>query len=120
MSALNPCLSCGACCSFFRVSFYWAEGDDAAGPVPISLTEPVSPFLRCMRGTHHGEPRCCALKGTPGEHTSCTIYDRRPSTCREFNPYTETGEVNEACIRARAHFGLPPLTAIIKVTDLTT
>ncbi|MBB8903342.1 YkgJ family cysteine cluster protein, partial [Escherichia coli] len=25
MSDLNPCITCGACCAFFRVSFYWAE-----------------------------------------------------------------------------------------------
>ncbi|EMK5322830.1 YkgJ family cysteine cluster protein, partial [Escherichia coli] len=25
MSNLNPCMTCGACCAFFRVSFYWAE-----------------------------------------------------------------------------------------------
>ncbi|HGV2870196.1 TPA: YkgJ family cysteine cluster protein, partial [Escherichia coli] len=24
MSNLNPCMTCGACCAFFRVSFYWA------------------------------------------------------------------------------------------------
>ncbi|WP_142908916.1 CxxCxxCC domain-containing protein, partial [Klebsiella pneumoniae] len=27
MSNLNPCMTCGACCAFFRVSFYWAEAD---------------------------------------------------------------------------------------------
>ncbi|MLR39642.1 YkgJ family cysteine cluster protein, partial [Salmonella enterica subsp. enterica] len=27
MSVLNPCMTCGACCAYFRVSFYWAEGD---------------------------------------------------------------------------------------------
>ncbi|EAX0008081.1 YkgJ family cysteine cluster protein, partial [Salmonella enterica] len=26
MSVLNPCMTCGACCAYFRVSFYWAEG----------------------------------------------------------------------------------------------
>ncbi|MDX1269447.1 MAG: YkgJ family cysteine cluster protein, partial [Oceanisphaera sp.] len=25
MSSGNPCLTCGACCAFFRVSFYWGE-----------------------------------------------------------------------------------------------
>ncbi len=24
----------GACCAFFRVSFYWAEADDAGVPFP--------------------------------------------------------------------------------------
>jgi hypothetical protein len=29
----NPCVSCGACCAHFRVSFYWAEADDAPGGI---------------------------------------------------------------------------------------
>lgn len=44
MSVLNPCMTCGACCAYFRVSFYWAEGDDASGRVPASLTESITPF----------------------------------------------------------------------------
>ena len=34
MSDLNPCMTCGACCIFFRVSFYWSEADDAGGTIP--------------------------------------------------------------------------------------
>lgn len=109
MSNLNPCMTCGACCAYFRVSFYWAEGDDASGRVPASLTEPVTPFLRCMAGTNQNPPRCKALTGTPGESVSCSIYANRPSTCREFSLSGEGGEVNEACNRARARYGLPPL-----------
>lgn len=84
MSVLNPCMTCGACCAYFRVSFYWAEGDDASGRVPASLTEPVTPFLRCMAGTNQKQPHCKALIGTPGENVSCAIYENRPSTCREL------------------------------------
>lgn len=109
MSELNPCMSCGACCAYFRVSFYWAEGDDAGGPVPTHLTEPLSPFLRCMSGTNQKQCRCVALEGTPGVSARCTIYNERPSPCREFPMSGENGEVNEACDRARARFGLPPL-----------
>ncbi len=109
MSVLNPCMTCGACCAYFRVSFYWAEGDDASGRVPASLTEPVTPFLRCMAGTNQKQPHCKALIGTPGENVSCAIYENRPSTCREFSISGEGGEVNEACNRARARYGLPPL-----------
>jgi Fe-S-cluster containining protein len=32
----NPCLSCGACCASFRVSFYWRE------TVALGLPEPMS------------------------------------------------------------------------------
>ncbi|VYU78890.1 YkgJ family cysteine cluster protein [Metakosakonia massiliensis] len=109
MSDVNPCMSCGACCAYFRVSFYWAEADDAGGLVPAELTEAVTPFLRCMSGTRQKPCRCSALEGTPGEATRCTIYHQRPSPCREFMASGENGEANEACDRARAHYGLPPL-----------
>ncbi|EEC8989014.1 TPA: YkgJ family cysteine cluster protein [Escherichia coli] len=29
MNNPNPCMTCGAYCAFFRVSFYWVEADDA-------------------------------------------------------------------------------------------
>ncbi|MBJ3815554.1 YkgJ family cysteine cluster protein [Shimwellia pseudoproteus] len=109
MSDINPCMTCGACCAWFRVSFYWAEGDDAAGPVPAAMTEPVTPFLRCMSGTNQKSPRCTALQGEPGKQVSCTIYHQRPSTCREFAMSGENGVTNGACNRARAAWGLAPL-----------
>ncbi|ELY4777267.1 YkgJ family cysteine cluster protein [Cronobacter turicensis] len=109
MSDLNPCMTCGACCAYFRVSFYWAEADDAGGPVPAALTEPLTPFLRCMSGTNQKQCRCAALEGKPGEAVRCTVYENRPSPCREFAMSGEGGVVNEACNRARARYGLPPL-----------
>lgn len=109
MNENNPCLTCGACCAFFRVSFYWAEADDAAGHVPAHMTEPVNAHLRCMSGTNQKNPRCCALTGQPGVQVSCAIYHQRPDTCREFDPVDERGLPNDACQRARAHYGLPPL-----------
>jgi len=38
-SSDNPCLSCGACCAAFRVSFYWreADGGESGGAVPPAL-----------------------------------------------------------------------------------
>ncbi|PHK75165.1 YkgJ family cysteine cluster protein, partial [Salmonella enterica] len=80
-----------------------------SGRVPASLTEPVTPFLRCMAVTHQTQPHCTALIGTPGENVSCAIYENRPPTCREFSISGDGGEVNEACNRARARYGLPPL-----------
>ncbi|MBK4713930.1 MULTISPECIES: YkgJ family cysteine cluster protein [Tenebrionibacter/Tenebrionicola group] len=112
MCVNNPCLTCGACCAFFRVSFYWAEVDDASGTVPARLTEPATPHLCCMRGTNQKSPRCIALRGTPGKAVSCAIYANRPGTCREFEPFNAQGLPDEACCRARAHYGLAPLTAI--------
>ncbi|MTD39562.1 YkgJ family cysteine cluster protein [Erwinia sp. CPCC 100877] len=110
MGEMNPCITCGACCAYFRVSFYWAEADDGGGMVPTALTEQITPLLRAMRGTNQKSPRCVALAGTPGKTTRCTIYSQRPSPCRESACSGEgDGGTNEACERARAYYGLPPL-----------
>ncbi|VEA99994.1 putative ferredoxin [Klebsiella pneumoniae] len=98
----------------FGVSFYWAEADDAGGLVPSALTEPLTPFLRCMSGTNQRQSRCAALSGDIGDAVHCTIYENRPSPCREFAMSGENGEENDACNRARARYGLPPLAASLQ------
>ncbi|EFJ2828200.1 YkgJ family cysteine cluster protein [Escherichia coli] len=109
MNNSNPCMACGACCAFFRVSFYWAEPDNAGRKVPVSLTEQISPLYRCMCGTNQKAPRCVALTGTPDKNAYCSVYKNRPSTCREFTMSGENGIANEACNRARAKYGLPEI-----------
>lgn len=110
-STFNPCLECGACCAYYRVSFYWAEGNDAApGGVPVELTEPLNAVLRAMRGTNQTKPCCKALYGDIGRQVYCTVYAQRPSPCREFMPAWRDGQPNERCDRARRQWGLPLLT----------
>ena len=112
----HPCLSCGACCAHFRVSFYWAEADPflsgqaGTGAVPAELTEPLTPTRLAMRGTSARLPRCTALDGTVGERVQCRIYGQRPSPCRELAPSWENGRHSPGCDTARAAHGLPPLT----------
>lgn len=104
MSHDSPCLTCGACCATFRVSFYWAEADDTpGGTVPVNLTSSLPPNRRCMKGTDTYAPHCIALQGTVGECVRCTIYERRPSPCHEVQV------ADDQCQRARAAHGLPPL-----------
>lgn len=98
----SPCLSCGACCAAFRVSFYWGEAASDSYAVPLDLIEAVTPFRGAMRGTNQQPPRCVALTGQVGEAVSCAIYHHRPSPCREFT----AGD--ERCLEARARYGLPP------------
>jgi Fe-S-cluster containining protein len=62
-----------------------------------------------MRGTNQKRSHCVALEGIPGESARCRIYEQRPSPCREFMMSGENDEANEACDRARAYYGLPPL-----------
>lgn len=109
MSNESPCLTCGACCANFRVSFYWGECQSAGGTVPDELTIQVSSHHACMKGTDKKPVHCVALVGTPGERVSCSIYKNRSSTCREFDILNADGSVNEACTRARAMYGLSPI-----------
>jgi len=105
-TARNPCMSCGACCVVYRASFYWAECDDATeGGVPVEMTEKITAFRRAMRKSGHPDGRCIALSGTPGQNVRCTIYERRPSVCRNFEPSWQAGSNNPLCNKARAAIG---------------
>ena len=94
----DSCLTCGACCTYFRVSFYWAEGID----MPEDYVEPLTPVYSCMKGTNQKNPRCVALQGTVGEQVSCGMYEQRSSSCKEV-------QIADAqCNKARvAHNMLP-------------
>jgi len=106
---MSVCQTCGACCASLRVDFHptelaggayaWADG------VPLAMTLPVTAKIVRMRGTDAAPPRCIALEGEIGGAVRCTIYDARPSPCREFDVE------HAACARARRQCGLPPLLA---------
>lgn len=97
----NPCLDCGACCAFFRVSFYWGETSllQMTG-VPETHTEKLDAHRVAMRGTNQKQPRCLCLQGKVGEAVSCAVYEQRPSPCREFDAGSER------CLKARMAHGL--------------
>lgn len=112
----NPCLTCGACCAYFRISFYWSEADvNCGGSIPEDLTEDVTGFISCMRGTNQVHPRCVALEGEIGKRVFCSIYNRRSNPCRDFGVHWRYGGLRvypedlERCNRARKVWGLPPL-----------
>lgn len=110
MNKPNPCLDCGICCTHFRISFYWAETDDVEGGfVPAGMTEKLNHYLCCMKGSNDVPRRCSALAGTPGSAVLCTIYEHRPTPCREFPVYFEDGCPNPKCDELRATIGLGPL-----------
>jgi len=106
----NPCQSCGACCAYFRVSFYWSEAvPELGGTVPPELTAPLNATRCAMAGTLHAPTRCVALEGQIGTAVACRIYPLRSSTCRELEPWDDDGQPNEKCARARSHHQLEPL-----------
>jgi hypothetical protein len=111
MSETNPCLTCGACCAHFRVSFYWGECASAGGSVPDLLTVPIlGTHFVAMQGTDARPVRCVGLLGDVGGAVRCSLYEKRSSTCREFEAAWIHGEPNPHCDAARAAHGLPPLT----------
>jgi hypothetical protein len=116
-SESNPCLTCGVCCTHFRISFYHGEIDDMpSGLVPSDMVEQLTPFRACMKGTNQIERRCIALAGTPGIQTFCTIYEYRPSPCREFEVWDAAGVPNKRCQQLRSAHGLsllPMRTSIV-------
>jgi Fe-S-cluster containining protein len=98
---MNVCQQCGACCAFFRVSFYWAEA--AQRRLPDSCIEQLNAHLASMAGTNQPAPRCRALQGEVGKQVTCLVYPARPSPCREVQPG------DDKCNQARAKHGLHPL-----------
>ena len=116
MPANNPCIDCGACCAYFRVTFYWLEADpDTQDFVPLEFTEDYPPYRLCMKGTNQLKPRCAALVGEVGAAVTCSIYANRPSPCRDFGIQIIDGvafatrEDTERCNHARAVWNLPAL-----------
>lgn len=108
--SVSPCTSCGACCAFFRVSFFWGECQSSGGTVPDNTVEVVTPSLVAMIGTSQPNPRCEKLAGDIGDDVRCTMYEQRSSSCRDFDASWENGVHNPRCDDARAKHGLPPLT----------
>ncbi len=107
---LHPCLSCGACCAFFKVSFHWSETLAVSHHVPVHLTEMATSHRLSMLGTSQVKPRCTALSGQVSEDVSCDIYKERPSGCRDFKASFEDGKSHDKCDQARIGHNLLPLT----------
>jgi Fe-S-cluster containining protein len=107
----HPCLTCGACCAFFRVAFHWSETEpELGGCVPFDLTEPLRTHERAMRGTSQAQPRCVALDADIGRYSRCTIHERRPSVCALVPASWEFGATSPQCDKARLAHGLPLLS----------
>jgi len=104
-------MTCGACCTQYRVAFHWMESDEVTpGGVPHQLTEPLDPHRLCMRGTHSKPVRCVALDAEIGVYSRCSIHPNRPSVCREVDASWEFGKASPQCDKARAIHGLPALS----------
>lgn len=108
--SLHPCLSCGACCAFFRVSFHWSETLAESHGVPSVMTNEMSLNRNVMKGTDQANPRCIAFTGEVGSVVGCSIYLKRPGCCRDFKASFENATRNAACDEARLAKGMKILS----------
>lgn len=97
----KACITCGACCSHFSVSFYWQEAEQR-GIDEATLVQ-ITPWRVAFAGTVSKPVRCVHFNGAVGEESFCRIYEQRPHPCRELQPG------DEKCQKARAAHGLPAL-----------
>lgn len=91
-----PCGSCRACCSHELVIIHPENGDDGR-----YLTRTVPhPFEdgRTVQALMHKPDGSCVYLGEQG----CTIYDRRPVVCREFDCRRMVLRLKKALGRKRA------------------
>ena len=92
------CQACGACCFGAQG---WVDVDEALDATPRKLCQD---FAGRTRGYRMGAMtmvggHCIALAGALGA-CSCSIYAKRPTSCREFEPGSE------ACLEARCRAGV--------------
>jgi len=88
--------------------------------MPDEQVSSISPSCVDMLGTECKPSRCTALVGNVGTRVSCSIYEHRSSTCREFEASWANGEHNPDCDSARAAFGLLPVERQVLGDDTTT
>lgn len=106
----NYCLDCGACCQFFKVTFKKKESSENGGQVPKEYIEiyDASRMNMIGRGKFNDKVFCKSLTGEIGKQVFCTIYENRPSVCREFEVIFKDGTQNPRCAQARKSAGLKP------------
>ena len=105
----NPCLSCGACCASFRISYHWSEN------VPDGFFNETNQTFRSLKSKkdQEGRPRCTALDGEIGKLVACGIYENRPSPCRDFRfSYEDGGPKEIRCDESRIKAGMQVLSPL--------
>jgi Fe-S-cluster containining protein len=82
------CVTCGACCAFaliVPISVEESERLDQYLEITLDGAEPPIAIDRMLpRNDENGH--CINLAGNIGENIGCTIYEKRPHVCRDFDP----------------------------------
>ena len=76
-----PCVGCGACCGRMLVTEVCPGHSEVDDMVPKDMIEQVDGFFIMKKN-----PQTLVCVAFDEEKKCCTIYDRRPETCRDFEP----------------------------------
>jgi Fe-S-cluster containining protein len=106
---IPDCITCGACCAspfvgegYIQVNAEEEKRLDRLG-LPVLEVMPGPDDRIVLLGTkenRQGDRVCVALDGRVGKQVFCTIYEHRPSLCRQF----EAG--SPECFEARRAAGV--------------
>lgn len=92
-TSIPDCQSCGGCCAWSETWPVLMGPGDGAG-IPEDLID-----VENERMQSYGH-RCAALEGEIGRQVGCSVYDRRPLVCREFQAGSDD------CLMVRQALGL--------------
>jgi Fe-S-cluster containining protein len=81
------CTRCANCCKTMNIVFEDSDVERIAGHLNMPTTEFIDKYLEADAedGSYKGRQKPCAFLGTDDR---CTIYDVRPTCCREY-PHTD-------------------------------
>jgi Fe-S-cluster containining protein len=98
----DECLRCGTCCFSYLETYVRVSGDDYERLGADSET--LVQFVGNRAYMRMGDGHCAALHVTPGGRFECSVYDRRPETCRTLERGSPEclGEIAEKGDRPRA------------------
>jgi Fe-S-cluster containining protein len=80
--AIPECLQCGACCFGEGERYVPVTGDDHARLDDDAERLTVFFGIRCFMRMEQGH--CAALEISADGRFACSVYSRRPATCREL------------------------------------
>ena len=101
---LPECLRCGACCFSKLATYVRVTGDDHARLADDAERVTVFEGNRCyMRMT---DGHCAALVLAPSGEFFCSVYEHRPSVCRELARGSSACAAERELKQERAHTAL--------------
>lgn len=106
----GDCQTCGACCVPPQATDVWADVSDTdlkrlGSRLARKFVKHPTVFESLVDGKRPGirvkDGRCKALTGQVGNKVACSIYDKRPDACSQFEPG------GRGCKELRKLAGLP-------------